>query len=151
MKLIFYRMIRIWRSLPLASKLVSFATIGLGNTVIDLFVFTIAYKALELPLIASNILAWLVAVSGSYAMNTLFTFRAESGRVLRRRDYFTFIASGFLGVVTATIALLLFSRIVPVVIAKLGSIFVSFVVNFTMSKFVVFRPNLADKPDDAKA
>jgi putative flippase GtrA len=146
MKLIINRIIRVWHSRPLASKLVSFATIGLGNTVIDLSVFTIAYKALELPLIASNVLAWLVAVSGSYAMNTLITFRAESGRVLRRKDYLTFVASGFLGVVTATITLLAFSYFVPVAIAKLVSILVSFVVNFTMSKFVVFRPKLADKP-----
>ena len=44
-----------------------FAVIGLGNTVIDLGVFTFAYKVLELPLVGSNVLAWLVAVSGSYS------------------------------------------------------------------------------------
>jgi len=49
-------------------------------------VFTFAYKVLELPLVASNVLAWLVAVSGSYVMNTMIAFRAESGRMLRRKD-----------------------------------------------------------------
>jgi hypothetical protein len=43
--------------------------IGLGNTVIDFGVFTFSYKVLELPLVASNLLAWLFAVSGSYVMN----------------------------------------------------------------------------------
>lgn len=136
---------RIWRSWPLAPKLVSFATIGLGNTIIDLTVFTIAYKILELPLIASNVTAWLIAASGSYAMNSFFTFRVESGRVLKRKDYFTFLLSGLLGVVTATITLLIFSRFVPVAAAKLVSILVSFGVNFTMSNFVVFPPKLAGK------
>jgi putative flippase GtrA len=58
--------------------MLSFGVIGLGNTVIDFGVFAFAYKVLELLLVASNVLAWLVAVSGSYVMNTTVTFRAES-------------------------------------------------------------------------
>ncbi len=38
--------------------------------------------------------SWLVAVSGSYVMNSYVTFAAESGRRLRWRAYGTFVASG---------------------------------------------------------
>ena len=37
----------------------------------------------RLDLIAANVLAWMVAVSGSYVMNSYVTFAAESGRKLR--------------------------------------------------------------------
>jgi putative flippase GtrA len=99
--------------------MLSFGVIGLGNTVIDFDVFTLAYKVLELPLVASNVLAWGVAVSGSYVMNTTFTFRAESGRVFSSNDYLRFVVSGVLGVVATTTTLVVLSHYLPVIAAKL--------------------------------
>lgn len=142
MKRFFNRITDGWLSRPLASKMVSFATIGLANTFIDLGVFTLAYQLLALPLVPSNVLAWLVAVSCSYVMNTLITFRAESGRILRRKDYLSFVASGVLGVVATTTTLVVLSHFMPVIAAKLLSILVGFTVNFAMSHFVVFRPKV---------
>jgi len=122
--------------------MVNFAMIGAGNALVDLAVFTLAYKLLELPLVPSNVLAWLVAVSGSYVMNTLITFRTESGRMLRRNDYLKFVASGILGVCAATATLVVLANYIPVFAAKLASILVSFAANFSMSHFVVFRPKV---------
>jgi putative flippase GtrA len=78
-------------------------------------------------------------VSFSYAMNSFFTFGPESGRVLRWRDYATFAASGVAGMVASTATLFALSYVLPVLVAKLISIAVSFVVNFSLSHFVVFR------------
>ncbi len=36
-----------------------FRVIGLGNTVIDLAIFTLAYQVLKLPLVPANVIAWL--------------------------------------------------------------------------------------------
>jgi putative flippase GtrA len=140
MKLFLPQIVEDWLSRPMVSKMVSFGVIGLGNTVIDLAVFSLAYQVLNLPLVPANVLAWLVAVSCSYVMNTMITFRAESGRVLRRKDYFSFVASGVLGVIATTTTLVVLSNFMPVIGAKLVSIVAGFVVNFTMSHFVVFRP-----------
>ena len=131
-------------SRPLVAKIASFATIGVGNTLIDFGVFTFAYKILELPLVPSNVLAWLVAVSVSYVMNSLITFHAESGRTLNRKGYLTFVASGILGVIAATTVLVVLSYFMPVFVAKLASILAGFVVNFTMAHFVVFRTKPTD-------
>jgi putative flippase GtrA len=120
-------------------KATSFALVGVVNTVIDLAVFIGAYNFLHLPLIPANVLAWFVAVSFSYVMNSTFTFAAESGRKLRWRDYGTFVASGVVGVVANTATLVLASYVVPVWAAKAMAIGVSFLVNFSMSHFVVFR------------
>ena len=128
-----------WHERAIALKAVSFAMVGVVNTAIDFSVFWTVAELLRWPLVPANVLAWLVAVSFSYAMNTFITFGPESGRILRWRDYATFAASGIAGMVCATATLVVLSYFLPVVAAKLISILVSFVINFSLSHFVVFR------------
>lgn len=126
-------------SRPMLTKMATFGLIGIGNALVDLAIFTLAYQIFESPLILANVIAWAVAVSCSYFLNTMITFRAESGRVLRRSDYLRFVASGIFGVIATTITLVILANFVSVLIAKLLSMLVSFVINFTLSHFVVFR------------
>jgi len=128
-------------------KAMSFALIGVINSLIDfaVFLFTLRYVTEPLPgerldLIAANVLAWMVAMSGSYVMNSYFTFAAESGRKLRWKSFFAFAASGILGVIANTATLLVAAEFMPVIPAKILAIGVGFLVNFSMSHFVVFRP-----------
>lgn len=144
-------------------KAVSFALIGVVNVVVDTSVFLLTYSYLRshtaalrpldalaqwcactsrdtLVLVTANVVAWVVAVSGSYAMNTFITFAAESGRRLRWLDYGTFVASGILGVIATTTALVVAAHFMPVLPAKGCAILTGFAVNFSMSHFVVFRP-----------
>ena len=147
-------------------KAISFALIGVVNVAIDTSVFLLVYSYLKahgaalrpldalaqwcacaspdtLLLIAANITSWGVAVSCSYAMNSFITFAAESGRRLRWRDYGTFVASGVLGAVVNTAALVVAAQFMPVLPAKGCAVLAGFVVNFSMSHFVVFRPRRA--------
>ncbi|HLA20894.1 MAG TPA: GtrA family protein [Pseudolabrys sp.] len=128
-----------WNERALALKAISFAMVGVVNTGVDFSVFWIAATYLQWPLVPANVLAWLLAVSFSYAMNSFTTFGPESGRVLRWRDYATFVASGIAGMVASTATLVVLSYVLPLLAAKLLSIAVSFVVNFSLSHFVVFR------------
>ena len=136
---LFRRLVQAWRTRGVTLKAASFAVVGVVNTFIDLGVFLAAYNLLNLPLIPANVLAWLVAVSGSYVMNSFITFAAESGRQLRWRAYGAFAASGIAGVIANTAILVVASYWLPVLAAKLLAIAVSFVVNFSLSHFVVFR------------
>jgi putative flippase GtrA len=72
-------------------------------------------------------------------MNSYTTFAHESGRTLRLRAYGTFVASGVAGVFANTATLVFAAHYVPVWAAKGLAILVSFLVNFTLSHFVVFR------------
>jgi putative flippase GtrA len=130
-----------WHERAIALKAISFAFVGVINTVIDFSVFWTAANYLQWPLVPSNVLAWLVAVSFSYAMNSFTTFGPESGGVLRWRDYGTFIASGIAGMVASTATLYFLTTIMPgqLAVPKVISILVSFVVNFSLSHFVVFK------------
>jgi putative flippase GtrA len=133
------RLAQAWHERAVTLKAASFALVGLVNTVVDYGVFLAGYYLVNLPLVPANVLAWLVAVSGSYVMNCYITFAAESGRELRWRAYAAFVASGVAGVIINTAVLVLASRWMPVPAAKLLAIAASFVVNFSLSHFVVFR------------
>jgi putative flippase GtrA len=145
-----HRLRRAWRERAITLKAASFAAIGAVNTLVDFGFFIIAYKLFDIPLIPANVLAWLIAVSGSYVMNSYITFAAESGRTLTWRAYGAFVASGIAGVIANTATLyavyeLLLEPIfepeswIPLVAAKVMAIVASFIVNFSLAHFVVFR------------
>ena len=128
-----------WHQRAIVLKTVSFGLVGIVNTAIDLSVFLLAYSVFALPLIPSNVLSWLVAMPCSYVMNSFITFARESGSKLRWRDYSIYAVSNITGVVANTTMLVVLSYWVPVLVAKLAAIGVSFLVNFTLSHFVVFH------------
>ena len=142
----FYERARIWvlagwHKRAVTFKAAVYALVGVINTAVDYCVFLAAYVALGLPLIAANALSWMVAVSGSYVLNSTVTFAAETGRKLRWSAYFTFVAAGIAGWFANTAALLVAVEVLllPVWLAKLAAIMASFIVNFSLSHFVVFR------------
>jgi putative flippase GtrA len=141
-----YERARLWivagrRNRAVSFKAVVYALVGVVNTAIDYSVFLAAHAVLGLPLVAANTLSWMVAVSNSYMLNSTITFAAESGRKLRWLAYFTFVASGIAGWLanTATLVVAVEVLFLPVWLAKLLAVMASFVVNFSMSHFVVFR------------
>jgi putative flippase GtrA len=133
------RLVQAWEDRAVTLKAVSFAGVGVINTLVDYAIFLAAYYLLHLPLVAANLVSWVVAVSGSYVMNSYVTFAAESGRRLRWRAYGTFVASGVAGWLANTATLVVASTWVSVPLAKLLAIAASFAVNFSLSHFVVFR------------
>lgn len=145
-------------------KALSFALIGLINTAVDYGVFLSARAAFQsspaalagfaalagncrcgeaetVLLTGANITSWLVAMSGSYVLNAWFTFAAESGRRLHWRGYAVFALSGIVGLIVNTAVLLMAAQLLllPVWLAKGLAILASFIVNFALSHFVVFR------------
>jgi putative flippase GtrA len=160
------------RSRALSRKAFVFAIIGVLNTAVDYAVFLAARAAFmhspqalaafawladicrcgapeTVLLIAANMTSWIVAVSGSYVLNSSITFAAESGRQLRWRDYAAFVVSGIAGLIANTATLIVAAQVLllPVWLAKALAVLASFVVNFTLSHFVVFRPRGANGAD----
>ena len=152
------------RNRALSRKAISFALVGVVNTMVDYSVFLAARALLHhgpraqavfdslsmscncaspttISLVAANMISWTIAVSGSYVMNSSITFAAESGRKLRWGAYLTFVGSGMVGWLanTATLVFAAQALMVPVPIAKAAAILASFIVNFSLSHFVVFR------------
>jgi putative flippase GtrA len=133
------RLLTAWHERAIALKAASFAVVGVINALVDLGVFSFAYYHLDLPIVTANVIAWGVAVTGSYIMNSLTTFARESGRELRLTSYFSFALSQVAGLVANTATVFVASYFMPVLLGKLLAIGASFVVNFSLSHFVVFR------------
>ena len=133
------RLAEAWHNRAIALKATSFALVGVVNFTVDFSIFSFAYLYLEWPIIAANVVAWMIAVSGSYVLNSLITFAAESGRQLRLRSYATFAVTQTGGLVANTTTVFVLSYFIPVLVAKLFAVGASFLVNFSLSHFVVFR------------
>jgi putative flippase GtrA len=158
------RLLALWRGRAISVKAASFALVGVVNTAIDYCVFLLARSAYQhMPaalwlfdtvatdcrcsaprtvlLIAANITSWIVAVTGSYILNSSITFAAESGRQLRLERYLAFIMAGVIGLLANTAVLVFVAQVLllSVYIAKAVAILASFIVNFSLSHFVVFR------------
>src|SRR6202035_3507140 len=98
-----------------ALRAVSFALVGVVNADADFGVFSFFYFYLAFPIILANLTSCFVAVSGSYVMNSMTTFAAESGRKLRLRSYATFLLAQVAGLVAHTATVYL----VAIVIGKI--------------------------------
>jgi putative flippase GtrA len=135
------RLAKAWQERALVLKAASFGLVGIVNSAVDFGVFSIAYYYLALPIVAANTLAWIVAVTGSYVMNSTITFAAESGRRLALKAYFAFALSQVAGFFanTGTVWCLVELAHIPAWAAKVAAIAVSFAVNFSLSHLVVFK------------
>ena len=137
-----------WRERTVALKAISFAVVGLVNTAVDATIFFLLLAYVTPSLAIANITAWFIANTGSYVMNSFTTFSAETGGRLRLKDYAGFAGSGLVAVTATTITVVLAANYLPVWGAKGVAILVSFVVNFSITHFVVFRarPDAAGEP-----
>ncbi len=133
------RLAQSWRGNPIVLKALSFGLIGVINSAVDFGVFSLGYYYFGWSILASQIVAWAVAVTGSYVMNSTITFAAESGGRLAVRAYATFLLAQVAGFLANTATVLVASLFMPVWAGKLLAIGASFAVNFTLSHFVVFR------------
>lgn len=153
-----------WRKSAVSRKAASFALIGVVNAFVDYGVFFLARAAFAqwpgalalfaavpagcrcssadtVSFVAANLTSWAVAVTGSYVLNASITFAGESEGKLHWRGYAAFAASGIAGWFANTAALVFAVQVLllPVTLAKAVAILASFVVNFTLSHYVVFR------------
>jgi putative flippase GtrA len=123
----------------LRRKAITFACIGVVNTTVDFSVFSFAHLYLQIPIIPANVMSWMVAVTGSFVMNSLITFAAESQGKLRIKSYASFLVAQLAGLFANTVTVVIASYFVPVLLGKVVAIGVTFAVNFSLSHFVIFR------------
>jgi putative flippase GtrA len=99
-------------------RIATFVAIGAVNTVIDISAFAFLYGLAGLDVVTSNVLAFLIAVTNSYALNFLITFADRRSRRGTLRSF-----AGFLCVAAVAMG-------VSTVIAKLIATAVSTTINY---------------------
>jgi putative flippase GtrA len=120
-------------------KVVSFGLVGVVNTAIDFGVFSFGYYVLGLPIVGANMLSWALAVTCSYFLNSRITFSIDARRELSASNYLAFVLAQVAGFAANTTTVVIASHFMPVLFGKVLAIGASFVVNFSLSHFVVFR------------
>src|SRR5215211_4995824 len=115
---LFDRIRNLVRDRALLMKVTSFACIGVVNTSVDFGLFSFAHLYLGWPIVVANLFSWTIAVTGSYVMNSLITFAAESQGKLRVKSYAGFLAAQVAGLVADTITVVVASYFMPVLVGK---------------------------------
>jgi putative flippase GtrA len=129
-----------WASLRvLFTQLVNFGLVGFVNAGVDTAIFFLALVTITSNLVVANGCAWVIAVSGSYLLNSRFTFAANSVGRYNVKAYFMFAATQVGGFLANTTVLLLSAPYVPLLFAKVFGIAGGFLVNFTLARAIVFR------------
>src|ERR1041385_7589685 len=104
------RLVAAWRARAVALKALSFALVGLINTAVDAAIFFLLLGFVTSSLVIANVTAWFVANTGSYVMNSLTTFSAETGGRLRFKDYAGFVGSGIVAVTASTVTVVIAAK-----------------------------------------
>lgn len=115
-----------------------FSVVGLLNTALDFAVFFVLFTLLGFGGVLSHILAFCVALSNSFIMNALWTFKnLKRDQLIRQVS--TFVIIGVLGLVVSTATLALLAPYVTTYPAKIIAIGASLVVNYLGSALIVFK------------
>jgi putative flippase GtrA len=119
-------------------RIATFIGIGAVNTAIDISAFAFLYGVVGLDVVSSNVLAFLFAVTNSYALNFLITFADRRSRrgTLRSFASFLCVAAVAMGVSTAIVYFM--SMLTHPLIAKLIAAGASTTINYIGSYRFVF-------------
>ena len=131
-------------------RIAPFVGIGAINTAIDILAFAGLYGLGGLHVVPANVLAFLIAVANSYAMNFLVTFAdRRSGRsTIRSFARFLFVAVVAMCVSTAMVYLI--SLVTHPMIAKLIATLASTAINYVGCYRFVFPGAGSELPEHAK-
>ena len=120
-------------------KAARFAVVGVGNTLVDLGVFTLLAQVLEVNVYLAQVLGYSAGTLNSYILNRSWTFRTGS----------RFFSPTLVRFLALNLAMLLFSTGVlslalnlggfPKLAVKVTATGVTMVVNFLISRLWVFR------------
>ena len=110
-------------------RIATFVGVGAVNTAIDISAFALLYGVAGLNVVSSNVLAFLIAVTNSYALNFLITFADRRSRgAFKSVAKFLCVAVVAMGVSTAIVYLM--SMLMHPLIAKLIATVASTAINY---------------------
>ncbi|QQO09458.1 glycosyltransferase [Breznakiella homolactica] len=124
-------------------EFIKFAVTGGLGTVTNLVIFFIFADLLKLPEIPVSICCFIVAATQNYIINHHWSFRnrTESDKPSIKK-WFLFIVSSLLGLginILVMRAILTYFNVPLKLIAQAGGILAGMVINYAVSKFLVFR------------
>ncbi len=121
------------------SPVVKYAFVGIANTATDIVVFAILLYIFDFHLLLANILAFFVAVSQSYLINSNWTFEVKNREVNNRSRIFYFLLVNLGGLFISSTLILFASGFMFPIVAKLLATVVVFIYGYGLNRYFVFR------------
>jgi Predicted membrane protein len=123
-------------SRPLGVKALRFGAVGIANSAVDFLIFT-ALAWVGLPALVANVIAWAVAVTFSYAVNSRWTFEADQA-LGKKKSFARFAVSGAaISLGSSSLALILLTDLAGLLPAKIIGIVVGAVINFFAARWSI--------------
>src|SRR5690606_6477680 len=120
----------------LSTKALRFIVVGLANSAIDFAVFA-GLAWLGIAALLANLLAWAVAVSFSFAVNSRWTFES-SEHLARENSFVRFALSGAaISLGSSSLSLILLSRCIAILPPKLVCIIICSVMNIFAARWTI--------------
>jgi len=122
--------------------LLRFGAVGAVNTIIDFSVFITLVRYFEWNLLLANTVSYIIAVSNSYILNLIWTFRKSQGAKLGVHSYMLFVTVNTVGFLIGSLVIWELQEVVIPEFAKLMSIAITLIWNyFATKRFVIERGN----------
>ena len=121
-------------------EMVRFGVVGVITTAINFLIFKLGRKV-QLPLVAANSVAWLVAVLFAFAANKFIVFQsADWNTMFVLEELARFLMSRLLTLLieTSLLWLLVKKRDLPEMASKCGVSVLVVLLNYLLGKFLVF-------------
>jgi putative flippase GtrA len=114
---------------------------GVLTTAVNYAAYVLFTRAVALPLVAANLLAWVLAVAFAYVTNRRWVFESKTKGIAALAEAGSFVAARiFSGVVDTVCMVLLVERLhVHDMIAKILVNVLVIVINYVLSKLLIFR------------
>ena len=122
--------------------IILYGIFGVLTTVINIAVYAVCYKYAGIPNIPSNIIAWVVAVIFAFITNKLFVFDSKDMSMsVMIPELIKFMAARLATLGVDTLIMFIGVDVMdgPAIIIKAASNIIVIILNYVLSKLVVFR------------
>lgn len=123
-------------------ELIKYLIIGVLTTAINYIIFAILVNIAKVEMHTSNIIAWIISVIFAYFTNKLFVFESKSFKLdVLGKEIVSFGAARVLSLIMEEIILYVFVNLLNMnqLIIKLIANIIVIVVNYILSKFIIFK------------
>ena len=121
----------------LSRELISYLVFGVLTTIVSMVTFWLACKAMHY--LVAEVVSWIVAVTFAFFTNRFFVFQSRGGGILRQMAVFYTARLFSLGVEELGLFVMVDALGIGEMISKLALQFIVVVLNYLLSKLVVFR------------
>lgn len=123
-------------------EIINYLIIGVLTTVINYAIYVIAIKSFVIDIFTSNIIAWIITVIVAYFLNKQFVFESKSYKLnVIGREIISFGLARIFSLLLEEAILFIFVEKFSMneLIIKLIANIVVIVVNYVLSKFIIFK------------